>query len=123
MTAVADIVTGRIEIDIKDGTLMPAYVARPAGRTETPGILVLQDQFGVTDFLRDTTDRLARLGFTAVAPALYHRTGVYEMPYSGGYEQNKAHHQSVTVDGQIADAEATYDWLIAEGTAAARIAA
>jgi carboxymethylenebutenolidase len=123
MTAVADIVTGRIEIDVKDGTIMPAYIARPAGRTGTPGILVLQDQFGVTDFLRDTTDRLARLGFTAVAPALYHRTGVYEMPYSGGYEQNKTHHKSVTVQGHIADAEATYDWLIAEGIPAERIAA
>ena len=52
-------------------------------KRDTPGILVLQDQFGVTDFLRDTANRFVRLGFTAIAPALYHRTGIFEMPYAG----------------------------------------
>jgi carboxymethylenebutenolidase len=124
MIAPADIVISRIEVPVKDGTIMPAYVARPADARATPGILVLQDQFGVTDFLRDTADRFARLGFTAIAPALYHRTGVFELPYAGGYEQNKAHHKGVTWEGQIADAEAAFDWLVRDGgVAAGRIGA
>lgn len=125
MSAIADagIVTERVDIAVKDGTILPAYVARPAVPAHGPGIIVLQDQFGVTNFLRDTADRFARLGFTAVAPALYHRTGAFEMPYDGGYDANKPHHKGVTLEGQIADAEAAYDWLLGGGIAAGRIGA
>jgi carboxymethylenebutenolidase len=123
MIADTGIVTERVDVAVKDGTLMPAYVARPAVRSDGPGILVLQDQFGVTGFLRDTADRFAQLGFTAIAPALYHRTGVFEMPYDGGYDANKPHHKAVTWEGQIADAEAAYDWLVVRGIAPARIGA
>jgi carboxymethylenebutenolidase len=115
--------TGEVEIPVKDRTMMPCYVARPAERADGPGILVLQDQFGVTNFLRDTADRFAHLGFIAIAPGLYHRTGVFEMAYEGGYDANKPHHKAVTWDGQIADAEAAYDWLLGEGIGADRIGA
>jgi carboxymethylenebutenolidase len=123
MIAASDIITSRLEVPVKDGTVMPAYIARAVGKADTPGILVLQDQFGVTDFLRDTADRFARLGFTAIAPALYHRTGIFEMPYAGGYDQNKIHHKSVTWEGQIADSEAAFDWLVSDGVSSDRIGA
>jgi carboxymethylenebutenolidase len=115
MIADSEIATFRVDVPVKDGTTMPAFVARPETRTSAPGILVLQDQFGVTGFLRDVAVRFAKLGFTAIAPALYHRSGVFGIPYQGGYEASKPHHKAVTVDGQIADAEAAYDWLVAEG--------
>jgi carboxymethylenebutenolidase len=111
----SEVDTFRVDVAVKDGTTMPAYVARPGACTSASGILVLQDQFGVTDFLRDTAVRFAKLGFTAIAPALYHRSGVFDIPYDGGYEASKPHHKAVTIDGQIADAEAAYDWLVAEG--------
>lgn len=44
--------SSRVEVPFKDDTVMPAYVARPAGKADTPGILVLQDQFGVCGRLR-----------------------------------------------------------------------
>ena len=40
-----------------------------------------------------------------------------------GYDQNKAHHKSVTLEGQIADSEAAYDWLVSEGVSSDRIGA
>ena len=125
MTVSADavILTGKVDVPVKDGTTMPAYVARPAEQRDGPGILVLQDQFGVTGFLRDTADRFARLGFTAIAPALYHRTGVFEMSYEDGYDANKPHHKAVTWDWQIADAEAAFDWLLGDGISSDRIGA
>lgn len=111
----SEVDTFRVDVPVKDGTTMPAFVARPGACTSAPGILVLQDQFGVTNFLRDTAVRFAKLGFIAIAPALYHRSGVFDIPYDGGYEASKPHHKAVTIDGQIADAEAAYDWLVAEG--------
>lgn len=110
----SDVVTSRVDVPVADGTTMTAYVARPASRTGSPGILVLQDQFGVTEFLRDVAVRFARLGFTAIAPALYHRSGAVEISYRDGYGASKPYHQSVTLEGQIADANASYDWLRAQ---------
>ncbi len=53
-----------------DGDSVAAYVARPAtGRG--PGVLVLQEWWGLVDHIRDVCDRLAREGFVALAPDLY----------------------------------------------------
>jgi carboxymethylenebutenolidase len=45
-----------------------AYLAKPNGRPKG-GIVVVQEIFGVTSHIRDVTDRFARAGYTAVAPA------------------------------------------------------
>lgn len=53
-----------------DGGPMPAFVARPpSGRG--PGVVVLQEVFGVTNYLRRRARDLAALGYTAVVPQLY----------------------------------------------------
>jgi len=47
-----------------------AYLAQPAqGRGR--GILVIHEDWGLTDATRDVCDRLARAGFVALAPDLY----------------------------------------------------
>jgi carboxymethylenebutenolidase len=57
-----------------DGGTMPCHVALPpAGRG--PGILVLQEIFGVNDYVRGRAADLAALGYVAMAPDLYHRLG------------------------------------------------
>ena len=58
----------------KIGTL-PVYVARPAGGTNLPTVLVVQEIFGVHEHIRDVCRRLAQLGYLAVAPELYFRQG------------------------------------------------
>lgn len=61
-------------ITTHDGGPMPAYVALPAsGRG--PGIVVLQEIFGVTDYIKQRTRDLTGLGYIAVAPHLYWRLG------------------------------------------------
>jgi len=55
-----------------DGFEMPAFVAIPdAGHG--PGMVVIQEIFGVTDYIRDVCRRLAGAGYVALAPALYAR--------------------------------------------------
>lgn len=52
---------------------MGAYVALPqAGRG--PGLLVLMEIFGVGSYIRRAAERLAELGYVALAPDLYRRT-------------------------------------------------
>jgi carboxymethylenebutenolidase len=63
----------RIQIEMPDGGEMGAYVALPdSGRG--PGMLVLMEIFGVGVYIREAADRLAGLGYVALAPDLYRRT-------------------------------------------------
>lgn len=54
---------------------MPAYFARPAGNTKAPVIIVAMEIFGLHEYIRDVTRRLAKLGAFAVAPDYYFRKG------------------------------------------------
>ncbi len=56
-----------------DGGSFAAYVARPAGDAPAPGILVIQEIFGVNQVMRDICDGLAAQGYLAVCPDLFWR--------------------------------------------------
>jgi carboxymethylenebutenolidase len=102
---------------------MHAYVAHAAGdKTGNAGIIVFQEAFGVNDYIRDICERFARLGLTAIAPELYHRTGDgFEAAY-GDFPSVRTHMQNVTAQTIGTDARAAYDWLTAHG-GASRVAA
>lgn len=100
-----------IELAVSDGTTMRAYVARPEGAGPRPAIMVFQEAFGVNEHIRDVTHRFAGEGFVAIAPELFHRTGSgFEGSY-GDFAAVQPHMQAMTVDGQIADIQACYEWL------------
>src|ERR1700712_3230637 len=65
---------GDTKIPVADGSL-PAYYARPAGAGPFPVVLVIEEIFGVHEYIKDTCRRLAKLGYLAVAPELYARIG------------------------------------------------
>ena len=65
---------GEAKIKVSDGE-MPAYFARPASATNPPVILVSMEIFGLHEYIRDVTRRLAKLGAFAVAPDYYFRKG------------------------------------------------
>ncbi|MFO1189340.1 MAG: dienelactone hydrolase family protein [Alphaproteobacteria bacterium] len=62
------------EITIKaaDGGEFMAYVAKPKA-AKAPGVLVIQEVFGVNKFVRKVADWFAAEGFLAVAPDLFWR--------------------------------------------------
>jgi carboxymethylenebutenolidase len=53
------------------GNEASGYLARPDGGSG-PGVIVIQEWWGVDDSLRQTADRLAAAGFAALVPDLYH---------------------------------------------------
>jgi carboxymethylenebutenolidase len=55
---------------------MPVYFARPAGVNNPPVVLVAMEIFGLHEYIKDVTRRLAKLGAFAVAPDYYFRSGV-----------------------------------------------
>lgn len=52
-----------------------AYLAYPERPTSAPGVIVIHEIFGMSDFVRQTTEQLAKDGFVAVAPDLLSRRG------------------------------------------------
>src|SRR3984957_14254826 len=54
---------------------MPVYYAKPAGVANPPVILVSMEIFGLHEYIKDVTRRLAKLGAFAVAPDYYFRKG------------------------------------------------
>ena len=54
-----------------NGTKTSAYLATPAGG-KGPGVLVIQEWWGLVRHVKHVADRFAAEGFTALAPDLYH---------------------------------------------------
>jgi carboxymethylenebutenolidase len=136
-----------LTLTVSDGTTMGVYVARPAkpaglGLSAMPaqaGIIVFQEAFGVNDYIRRMADRFAGAGdralseevtrpagrgrYLAIAPELFHRTAP---GFEADYEERKGVAEAMgalTVEGQIADAKAAYDWLVSEGVPKDKIVA
>jgi carboxymethylenebutenolidase len=54
---------------------MPVYFARPANATNPPVILIAMEIFGLHEWVKDVTRRVAKLGALAIAPDYYFRFG------------------------------------------------
>src|SRR3954465_14142756 len=65
---------GEGRIKVADGE-MPGYFARPAGVGNPPVVLVAMEIFGLHEYIKDVTRRLAKLGAFAIAPDYYFRKG------------------------------------------------
>lgn len=57
------------------GIQMGAYRAKPKGKTNLPVVIVVQEIFGVHEWIRDIVRRFAKAGYYAIAPDLYQRQG------------------------------------------------
>lgn len=119
------IVTERVDLAVAEegGTSpMGAHVARPAAAGSFHGVVVAMEMFGVTDYIRDVTERVARLGYVAIAPDFYHRSGPgIELPH--GEEGRQAGFELVgrlTREGALRDVAAAMDHLAGRADGAAQ---
>lgn len=71
-TDTAGLVAGDVRIPA-DGGDLPGYFAKPAGAGPFPVVLVIEEIFGVHEYIADICRRLAKAGYLAVAPELYAR--------------------------------------------------
>ena len=70
-----------IRIDV-DGTEVPAYLALPEGSGPRPGMLVIEEIFGVNDQIRDVCRRFASEGYAAISVEHFHRETEPLTPYA-----------------------------------------
>lgn len=54
-----------------DGKTVQGYLAEPAMTEDAPGVVVIQEWWGLNDQIRGVADRFAAAGFVALVPDLY----------------------------------------------------
>lgn len=68
-----------------DGTTLKGYIARPnPGGGKRPGVLVVHEWWGNTDYMRKRADMLAQLGYVALAVDLYGDGKTVDNPKEAG---------------------------------------
>lgn len=118
-TEATGLTAGEVKIPVADGTI-PAYRAAPAGATNAPTILVVQEIFGVHEHIKDVCRRFAKLGYLAIAPELYARQGD-----ASGYTDNAKLFADIVnkvPDAQVmSDLDACVKWASTNGGNATRL--
>jgi carboxymethylenebutenolidase len=100
---------------------MPVYFARPEKAKNPPVVLVAMEIFGLHEYIKDVTRRLAKAGALAIAPDYYFRSGqdltkITEMPKLMPIVNAKP-------DAELlADLDATVAWAKSQGGNTRRLA-
>ncbi|GGC66885.1 dienelactone hydrolase family protein [Chelatococcus reniformis] len=106
------LVAGEVKIKVADGD-MPAYRAMPQGGGPFPIVLVVEEIFGVHEYIKDTCRRLAKLGYVAIAPELYARQG--DISKVTDVQQILRDFIAKTPDSQVmSDLDAAAKWAVAD---------
>ena len=83
------------------------------------GVVVIQEAFGVTGYVRSVADRLAAAGYLAIAPHVFHRSGDPIIDYAD-FSAAAPHMSALTADGIAQDLDAAISALAGARRAAAR---
>lgn len=83
----------RFILKAADGFELNAYRAVPEGRPKA-GVVVIQEVWGVNNWVRSVADRFARHGYLAVAPAMFDRVDY-------GYESENYGQDQFVVIGEM----------------------
>ena len=94
---------GEVKVPVAGGSI-PAYRARPAGKTNLPLVLVVHEIFGVHEHIRDICRRFAHQGYYAIAPSLYARYGD-----PGKYDMNTVQQLMTDIVAKVPDAQVMSD--------------
>ena len=112
-TSADGLTAGEVSFEV-NGFKVPAYRAAPAGKTGLPVVLVIQEIFGVHEYIADTARRFAKAGYLAIAPELYARQG--DPTQYGEIAKLQAELVSKVPDAQVmADLDAAVKWAGANG--------
>lgn len=93
-----------LEVQLRsDGETVAGFLARPLAEGVYPGVVVIQEWWGLVDHIKEICMRLARQGYVALAPDLFHG------------QQAAAPDEAMRLSGSLTDAGAQRDLNAAIG--------
>ena len=108
-----DVTARDVQFTGEESTLY-GYLAYPSGLQGNlaPGIIVVHENRGLTDYIKDVTRRLARAGFVGLAPDLLSRQGGTQQ-FADATAQAAAYGRT-TLQGRLADLYASLSYIKAQ---------
>ncbi|MBH8552209.1 dienelactone hydrolase family protein [Nostocaceae cyanobacterium CENA357] len=109
--------TTTVNLSLRDGSLdglqIAAYLAQPKESGSYPGVVVLQEIFGVNVHIREVTERIAKQGYVAIAPALFQRQAPgFETGYTPeDVEISRGYAMQTQASELLSDIQAAIDYL------------
>ncbi|MFM9903305.1 MAG: dienelactone hydrolase family protein [Pyrinomonadaceae bacterium] len=108
------LIAGEVKIAVADGEI-PAYRAMPDKKGgKFPVVMVVHEIFGVHEWIQDVCRRFAKLGFVAVAPALYARQGEIK-DLKDSREINRQIYSKIPDTQSMTDLDSTVAWAAKNG--------
>jgi len=111
-TPADELIVEDVHVTGAGGYRLPAYLARPAGQGRRGTVIVVNEIFGIHDYIKDVCRRFAGEGFVAIAPDYFDRAGdpapltefaqIREIVATANHEQ------------VMGDTQGTIDWLKAQ---------
>ncbi|MDJ1182409.1 dienelactone hydrolase family protein [Roseofilum casamattae] len=107
-----EIQTTAIEV-YNENLAINAYLAEPIAPGPHPGIIVVQEIFGVNQHIRDVTERIAKQGYVALAPAIYQRLAPgFEVGYrAADIEIGRKYKVQTKADELLGDIQGAINYL------------
>ena len=99
-----------VQFPFANGTTS-GYLAKPQ-QGSGPGVVVIQEWWGLVDHIKDVCDRFAAEGFVALAPDLYHGKTTKSPDEAGKFMM------ALRIDEAERDLSAAIDYLITEDSTA-----
>jgi carboxymethylenebutenolidase len=103
----------RVTVSASEGATFDAYLSTPS-KLPAPGLVVLQEIFGLNAFVRDVCDEFAQAGYLAIAPDLFwrqERNVQLDSDSSGGRERGMILMRGLDERLAVEDAAATMEHL------------
>ena len=107
-----------VKIPTSDGDL-PAYMAQPTTGGPFPTILVVEEIFGVHEYIRDVCRRFAKQGYLAVAAEYYARVG--DLSKITNMQELEATVANAPDAQMMSDMDSVANWAVANGGDGARL--
>ncbi|MEH2378350.1 MAG: dienelactone hydrolase family protein [Nostoc sp.] len=102
------------QVKVPNGDLqIDAYLAEPAKEGTFPGVIVIQEIFGVNIHIREVAEKFAKDGYVAIAPALYQRTAPgFEAKYTPeDIQRGRTYKEQTTAEEILSDIQAAINYL------------
>lgn len=103
------LIVGEVKIPVANGEI-PAYRAMPDKKGgKFPVVIVVHEIFGVQEWIQDICRRFAKLGYLAIAPALYARQGEVK-DLKDPREINREVYSKIPDTQSMSDLDSTFEW-------------